>query len=238
MKPVLEAEHISKTFNGLTVLKDVSFSLEKGTNTSIFGKNGSGKTTLFHIITGYINQDGGYIRYKNRTLNNKNPVMIARLGIGRTWQTLHICRNLSVLDNLILASDSHPGEALANYFIRPYKIIIEERKRITKASQILNYIGLGEKLEMPAGSLSIGQKKLLSIGMLLMNNSDLLLLDEPFSGLNEKMINYMSNTLVSLKQEGKTIFLIEHNQRKATSISDHIYSLEMGRIVQKKGLTS
>lgn len=234
MTPILEARHISKSFNGLTVLEDVSFELLPGTIVGLFGENGSGKTTLFHILSGYLKAEKGKAFYKGEDLNGKKPVEISKLGIGRVWQSPRVCKNLTVLDNLILASRDHPGEKVLNYFIHLRSILIEEQDRKIRAEQVGTEVGLTGKLQETAGSLSFGQQKLLSIGMLLMNDAELLILDEPFAGVNAKMVDHTSEVLASLKEQGKTIFLIEHNRVKAEKISDQVFTLEKGKILRER----
>lgn len=237
METILEAKHISQSFNGVTILEDVSFSLQSGTITSLFGENGSGKTTLFHIITGYLNANSGKVLYKGKDLNGKGPVKISQMGIGRVWQSPRICENLSVLDNLMLASRNHPGEDLLNYFTRPYVIYQEEQSRKNQVETVASKTDLSGKLQKTADNLSLGQQKLLSIGMLLMNEAELLILDEPFAGVNEKMINQVSQVLIDLKDHGKTIFIVEHNRRKAEEISDDCFTLKAGSIIENESIT-
>ncbi|MEX2411374.1 MAG: ATP-binding cassette domain-containing protein [Candidatus Paceibacterota bacterium] len=234
MNDILHARHIGKSFNGLQVLKDVSFALKPGTITSLFGENGSGKTTLFNILTGYLKADEGKVLYKGKDLNGSKPVQISRLGVGRVWQSPRICKNLTVMDNLLLATPNHPGEKLLNYIIRPKQILHEEKARRVTAKLIVSDVGLAGKLQKTAGELSFGQQKLLSIGMLLMNDSELLLLDEPFAGVNSQMLDHISDVLQSLSENGKTIFLIEHNRSKAEEISDCMFTLEKGIIIRNE----
>ncbi len=235
---VLELKHISKSFNGLKVLEDVSFSLEQGTITSLFGENGSGKTTLFHITSGFMKANSGEVLYKEVDMNGNSSVEIARLGVGRVWQTPRICKNLSVLDNLVLASKNHPGETVFNYLIKPRLIWMEEKSRKSRAAMVAEDIGLAGKLQKTGGSLSFGQQKLLSVGMLLMNDCELLLMDEPFAGVNALMIDHISEVLLGLKKQGKTICIIEHNRTKAKLISDNTLTLVKGVIEQKENLNA
>lgn len=234
---ILEMRHISKSFNGLKVLEDVSFSLQHGTITSLFGENGSGKTTLFHIISGFIKANSGEVLFKGVDMNGNTSVEIARLGVGRVWQTPRICKNLSVLDNLMLAFKNHPGESAINYFIKPHLIWQEEKLGKLRAASISEDIGLTGKLQKTAGSLSFGQQKLLSVGMLLMNNCELLLMDEPFAGVNALMIDHITEVMLGLKRQDKTICMIEHNRNKAKEISDYTLTLVKGLIEQKDKLS-
>lgn len=234
MKQVLQIQHVSKSFNGLNVLRDVTFEIQKGTVNSLFGSNGSGKTTLFNIITGYLKADSGQIKFKEFSLHDKESKDIARYGLGKIWQTPRVFDNLTVGENLVLAVPDHPGEKLLHYLFAIKKIISEEDKRREKAASIAETISLTEKLNEPAGSLSLGQKKLLSIGMVMMNNASLFLLDEPFSGVNSEMIVRISNVLNKLKEQGKTVLMIEHNHKKAGAISDQVFLLQNGIIMKRE----
>ena len=238
METILDVRNITKSFNGLKVLQNASFAVQTGTVAAFFGENGSGKTTLFHIISGFLKADGGDLYYKNTPISHPTPTSVARLGIGRVWQNPRICKNLSVLDNLLLASRNHPGELLLNYFIRPGQIIAAEKSKKSRAEEIAGQIALDGKLAQTAGELSFGQQKLLSIGMLLMNEASLLLLDEPFAGVNAKMIEHISEVMETLRKQGKTIMMIEHNRVKASSISDTQFFLSKGEIMQSNALYS
>ena len=231
MKPVLQIQHVSKSFNGLKVLKDVTFEIQKGTVNSLFGSNGSGKTTLFNIVTGYLKADSGQMKFKEFSLHDKKSKDIARYGLGKIWQAPRVFDNLTVMENLVLATPDHPGEKLLKYVFAIKKIVSEEDKRREKAAGIAETISLTEKLNESAGSLSFGQKKLLSIGMVMMNNASLFLLDEPFSGVNSVMIERISIVLNKLKEQGKTVLMIEHNRKKAGAISDQVFLLENGIIM-------
>lgn len=230
MEAILELRHINKSFNSVTVLEDISFSLQPATINSFFGENGSGKSTLFHIISGFLKADRGEVLFKNNDLIGKSPVTISRLGIGRIWQMPRCCKNLSVADNLILAIKDHPGENVLNYLTQPFRVWKEEKHANDKAGSVAAQIGLIEKLHHKAGSLSFGQQKLLSIGMLFINGAEILLMDEPFAGVNPKMIDQISEVLTSLRLQGKTICMIEHNRTKVGAISDRSFLLVKGKI--------
>ncbi len=233
MTTILQINNISKSFNGLAVLTDVSLSLAQGTITALFGENGSGKTTLFHVISGFLKADKGEVRYREQELNGKTPVEIAALGVGRIWQTPRVCRTLPVLDNLLLATRDHPGENWLNYFLRLRLIFREERRRKDLAEQVAADVGLAGKLGNTAGSLSFGQQKLLSIGMLLMNDAELLMLDEPFAGVHPLMVDHIAAVLTLLKTKGKTVFLIEHDRTRARNISNLVITLSKDKVTQE-----
>jgi len=134
----------------------------------------------------------------------------------------------------MLATKNHPGEQVLNYLLKPQTIWQEEKSRKARAEKVCKEIGLDGKLQETSGALSYGQQKLLSIGMLLMNDAKLLLLDEPFAGVNAKMVDAISDVLLRLKESGKTILLVEHNRTKATEISDKVLYLVKGRIEEQE----
>jgi len=229
----LELFNVKKSFDGLKVLDDISFGLQSNSITSLFGENGSGKTTLFHIISGFLRADDGEIFFEGKSLTGQTAVEIARQGIGRVWQNPRIFRNLSVLDNLILPARNNLGENLINYFLRPKAIFAQEKRLKERATLIAEDMNLSGKLEKTAGTLSLGQQKLLSTGMLLMNDASLLLVDEPFAGLSPLMVEHISVVFANLRVQGKTIFLIEHNRNKARGISDRTITIVKGKIVNE-----
>lgn len=232
---ILQVKNIEKSFDGIKLFDNLSFHLDKGTITALFGENGSGKTTLFNIITGFIKSERGEILYNhNSNIFNYSSSEISKLGIGRVWQRPRIFKNLSLQENLLISSNSHSGEILLNYFSNYAKIKKDEKLLLEKAMYLLEDVGLTEVSDKSAGELSFGQQKLLSIAMLLMNNSELLLLDEPFSGIHSKMIEHISELFITLKNQGKTIYIIEHNHSKAEDICDVIHFLAEGKISQSK----
>lgn len=230
MKTILKVKNINKSFNGLKVLEDVSFSLTERSITSLFGENGSGKSTLFNIISGFLKPDNGNILLNGNRIEGLSPVEISQFGIGRVWQTPRICRNLSLTDNLLITSKNHPGEKVLNYFVRLRYIKREEKLLKEKCSEILEDLGIIGKIKKTAGELSLGEQKLLSIGMLLMNDSEVLLLDEPFAGVHLPMVEHLSEILLALSRKHKTVFMIEHNRTKASAISDKILLLLKGKL--------
>lgn len=231
---ILQLKNINKSFEGLKVLDNISFSLQSGSITSLFGENGSGKTTLFHIISGFLKPDSGTIFFNEKNINDYTAVKIANNGIGRVWQHPRFFRNLSVLDNLILPARTHPGEKILNYLLHPKNILATEKQLKEQTYIISENVNLTGKLQKTAGSLSLGEQKLLSIGMLLMSDAVLLLMDEPFAGVNPQMIEHISNVLINLKNNNKTICLIEHNHKKAEEVSDRVITLVKGRIIEKE----
>lgn len=226
MKPILQIENLSKSFEGLRLFDNVNITLQQGTINSLFGGNGSGKTTFFNLIGGYEKPDAGEIHFNGMTIKYHNEFSIAKAGIGKMWQEPSVFPNHTVMQNLLVCDKTHPGEYFLNYFFKPKSIRKKENELKKKAMHILQRFKLGDKSEQVAGGLSLGERKLLSISMLLMNDARLLLLDEPFSAVNPDTIEKISNALVELKEEGKTIFMIEHKVKFAKAISDQCFKIE------------
>jgi len=229
-QPILEISNLFKSFDGLTAVDDVSLSIEKGTIASIIGPNGAGKTTLFNLINGFIRQDSGFIRYKGASVDELSPTHRAILGIGRLWQDIRLFKNMTVLDNLLVAKKNNPGERVLRNFFSTRAVAESEKHNLDLAEKTLQFVYLEHKRNSLAQDLSYGQQKLLALGRLLMNDAELLLLDEPLAGVNPKMINDIQGMIRQLVVEGKTILMIEHNLPKAMEISDIVYVMDEGRI--------
>lgn len=232
-QPILEISSLSKSFDGLKAVEDISFSIEKGTVASIIGPNGAGKTTLFNLINGFIRQDSGNIQYKGSGIDALSPAQRAILGIGRLWQDIRLFRNVTVLENLLVAKKNHPGEKVLNALLGLRGATEFENENLIAAEKVLNFILLDHKRNSLAQDLSYGQQKLLALGRLLMNEAELLLLDEPFAGVNPKMINDIQELIKQLVSDGKTVLMIEHNLPKAMEISDIVYVMDEGKIELK-----
>lgn len=228
----MHIENLSKSFGGLKLFDGVNLALRPGTINSLFGGNGSGKTTFFNLIGGYERPDSGRISFNGLIVKFHNESRIAKAGIGRMWQNPSVFPNHSVLQNLLVSSKVHPGEYFLNYVFQRGSIKRKEAELEEKAYNVLKRFKLGNKALKPAGSLSLGEKKLLSISMLLMNDALLLLLDEPFSSVNPDTIERISEVLVELRDEGKTIFMIEHKVKFAEAISDHLFKINNYKINQ------
>lgn len=226
MKPViLHIDNLNKSFEGLQLLKNAQLSIQEGTINSLFGNNGSGKTTLFNMIAGYEKPDSGTINFNNHPVNYRHPHKVALAGIGKMWQEPAIFPNHTVLENLLVSDKVHPGQYFLNYLLMPRSIRQKEEALKIKAGVILHRFKLGEKLTHKAGTLSLGERKLLNISMLFMNDTRLFLLDEPFSNINPGSIGLISAALNEIKSEGKTILMIEHKAKYASAISDHLFRI-------------
>lgn len=228
---LLTLNNVTKSFDGVNALDEISATFEAGKITSLIGPNGAGKTTLFNIITGFLFPDCGKVIFKGKDISHGISVwQRANLGIGRLFQDVRIFEKLTVLENLLLAKKAHVGENPFISLCRPFKIRQIEKKYRYEAEKWLDFVSLRDKINAPAHSLSYGQQKLLAIARLLMGGSELLLLDEPTAGVNPGMIDTVFNVIKNLVAEGKTVIIIEHNMNIVTEISHWVFFMDGGKI--------
>lgn len=226
---MLKVDSLAKHFNGVQAVRDVSFGIQKGTVTSLIGPNGAGKTTLFNMISGYLKPDIGSIIFMRKELNGAPPHAIAAMGIGRTFQNLRVIKMLTVLDNVLLSFSDKNMKGFPGIFNVLRKD--PESKNRERAKELLDFVGLSEKTNTPAGSLSYGQQKLLSLACCLALEPALLLLDEPVAGVNQEMIIHILALLRRLRDRGIAVFFIEHNLAAVMEVSDRLIVMDEGSII-------
>jgi branched-chain amino acid transport system ATP-binding protein len=228
---VLELKHISFGFTSeKQILNDINLSLERGTIYTLMGANGSGKTTLFNIITGFLKPQSGAIYYGNTHLQSFLPFKRNLIGIGRTFQDLRLIQGLTVKENIELAFKNKLSDVWYKVLIPNKKVIHQDRKLQERATEILTRFNLEDVQNNLAGEISYGQQKLLTVACCIANDAQLLLLDEPVAGINPIFREQMTEILKQLKNEGKTIFLIEHNTEFINQVADSIIFLADGYI--------
>ncbi len=227
---MLKVENVYKSFGGILALNGVSFSVKPNSITGLIGPNGSGKSTLFNVISGFYNKDRGEVYFKGKKIEGIEPYRIAMLGVGRTFQISEVPEKMTVLENLLLAPKSQIGEGIFNVFLHPLKIKRENEKLLKDAYEILELVQLYDLRNEYAGNLSGGQKKLLSLGRILMSDPILLLLDEPTAGVNPTLIRDLIVAIKNLRAEkGQTILLVEHNMKVISEICDRVIVLDFGK---------
>ncbi len=220
---MLKINEATKSFAGIVAVDKCSFEIKQGTISALIGPNGAGKTTLFNCISHICHIDSGQIFYNNHRLDLMPTHKIARLGIGRSFQITRTLDQLSVTENLVLHTAGGIGSHLFHQDITP-----ENR---LKACEVMEFLGISTLADVDMGELSFGQKKLLDLGAVLMADPDLILLDEPAAGVNLRLLEDIINKLVTLKNQGKTILLIEHNMDLVMGISDEVIVMSAGIII-------
>lgn len=228
---LLSIQNLQKSFGGLRALDGVSLDVEEDTVTGLIGPNGSGKTTLFNVVSGFLPKDGGEIRFKTERIDGLSPDEIARRGLIRTFQIDQSAIEMTVLENLLLCSPNQSGEKLWRIVPNFRRIMREEKENLSKATSILDLLGLKHLANEYAGNLSGGQRKLLSLGRMLMAEPVLYLLDEPTAGVNPTLIKDLLTFLRRevISKRGTTIFIIEHNMKVISGICDEVIVLDSGQ---------
>jgi ABC-type branched-subunit amino acid transport system ATPase component len=226
---LLEVHGLVKHFIGVTAVDRVDLSIERGELVSLIGPNGSGKTTLFNCVTGYLAADAGRVLFRGRDLTNAAPHRVARLGVARTFQQVSVFPRLSALENLLVFLQQHQEERLLSRLVRTRRLRRLEAEAIERAHRLLALVGLSDKADAGAGTLSYGQRKLLAFAAALMPDPELLLLDEPAAAVNPTMINQMKEHILRLHRQGKTVLLVEHNMDVVMDISQRVVVLDHGQ---------
>jgi branched-chain amino acid transport system ATP-binding protein len=220
---LIEVEGVSKAFGGLRALDGCDLSVAEGAITGLIGPNGSGKTTLFNVITGYERADAGEVRLFGRPVAGATPDRVFKLGIGRTFQLTRIFARLTVLENMLVATQR--GESWLRSVVR----IAGSASERGRALELLDFVGIRRLAAEPAGNLSFGQRKLLELASLLVADPAVLLLDEPAGGVNPTLINQLAARIRDLNADGKTFLVVEHNMEFVMSLCDEVTVLSQGR---------
>jgi branched-chain amino acid transport system permease protein len=232
--PVMLVERVTKRFGGLEALRDVTMRIQPGSGvTGIIGPNGSGKSTLFNVITGIMLKDSGVVNLGGRALDTRRGDLVAREGVVRTFQIPKIARGMTVTENLLAGPMGQGGERLTALFspLAHRRLRDEEQARFRRAVAILDLLGLRHMANEYGGTLSGGQLKLLSLGIALMNDSPVMLLDEPTAGVNPVLIVKITKTLKDLCAQGRTLACIEHNMQVIAGICETVYVLDQGQVI-------
>ncbi len=228
---ILRIENLKKGFGGLKAVDDCSLSVQEGTIMGLIGPNGAGKSTLFDLISGFTKPDSGRIVFSGREIVGLPAHRIARLGLVRTFQIPRALMRMTVLENMMLGSQNQTGETIFGPIIRWRKVLSEEKSIEKKAEDILKFFDLLRMKDEYAGSLSGGQKKMLEMARALMADPRLLLLDEPFAGVNPALSERLIERIKILREKGLTIMIIEHAIPYVLALSDELYVLNKGSVL-------
>ena len=228
---LFEVRGLTKRFLGVTAVDAVDLRVEEGELVSLIGPNGSGKTTLFNCVTGYLVPDGGRVTFRERDITGVAAHRIARGGVGRTFQVVSVFPRLSALENLLTFVQQHQEESVLGRLVRAPRVRRYEAVAVQRARGLLDSVGLADRADAPAGSLSYGQRKLLAFAAALMPDPELVLLDEPAAAVNPTMINQMKEQIRGLHRAGKTVLLVEHNMDVVMDISQRVVVLDHGQKV-------
>ena len=231
-RPILTVESVSKSFGGLRAVAGASFAVAEGSVTALIGPNGAGKTTMFDLITGFARLDSGTIRLQGRRIDGLKPYAVARRGLVRTFQLTRVFGAMTVLENMLLANPSQPGEHLPGLALRAAQVRAAERAARDRALQLLEVFGLVTKAEDYAATLSGGQRKLLEAARTLMAEPRLVLLDEPMAGVNPTLGRRLLDHFENLRrQRGITFLFVEHDMDVVMSRADRVIVMAQGTVI-------
>jgi ABC-type branched-subunit amino acid transport system ATPase component len=220
---MLEVEGISKAYGGVQALSLCDLSVPEGSISGLIGPNGSGKTTLFNVMTGYERPREGEVRFHGKAITNSAPDRVFDLGIGRTFQLTRIFGRLSVLENVLVATQRSEG------WFRGLLRLAGSASERRRAMEMLDFVGLARLASDLAGTLSFGQRKLLELASLLVADPAVLLLDEPAGGVNPTLINQLAERIRELNKAGKTFLVVEHNMEFVMALCDRVTVLSQGK---------
>ena len=211
---ILEVEGLTKAFGGVVANNDISFSVEEGEILGLIGPNGAGKSTVFELLTGFHSADAGRVRFQGRPILGLRPDQINRLGMGRTFQKLKPFQRMTVEENVMVGGLQHDADLGA------------AREQALTA---LYFVGLLDKRNADAGTLSTGQRKRLELARAMATGPKLLLLDEVTGGVDQRSIPALTELVGRLRSQGTTLIVIEHNMQVLMSLADRILALHLGR---------
>jgi branched-chain amino acid transport system ATP-binding protein len=227
--PIITASGVTRRFGGLVALDNVDLDVPRGIVQAIIGPNGSGKTTLLNALSGASHADKGSISIAGREIFRLKPHRIARLGLARTFQTIRIFGNLSVIENVKVAAACHAPASLFNIVTANAPQRQTEAEIDRGAREALDIVGLAGRAGDRATELPYAQQRLLEIARALAAKPSVLLLDEPAAGMNMTESMTLLDTIAKLKSSGITIVLVEHNVRLVMGISDRVAVLDFGK---------
>ncbi len=228
MAPLLKAEAVVKRFEGLVAVNKVSLGVEEGEIRSIIGPNGAGKTTFFNCVTGVYRPEEGSIEFEGRSLVGLKPSTITTLGVARTFQNIRLFGNMTALENVIVGLDVRHRAGILHSIARTPRQRREEAEAVDRAYELARFVGIESYANEVARNLPYGDQRRLEIARALATGPKLLLLDEPAAGMNPAEKFDLMDLVRRIRDDGKTIVLIDHDMRFVMGISDRILVLEHG----------
>jgi branched-chain amino acid transport system permease protein len=227
---VLETSGVGKRFGGIVAANELHIELRRGTIAALVGPNGAGKTTVFNLLTGAIAPDAGSVKLNGDELVGLNPAQVARKGLVRSYQDVRLFNRLSCLQNVMMAVQHQAGENFATLAFAHRRVVAVEEQTRTAAMDWLGFVGMADFADVPAGALSYGQTKLVSLARVLATEAEVLLLDEPASGIDTRWVDTILDLIETVREQGRTVCVVEHNLHVVGRLADHTYFMELGEI--------
>jgi branched-chain amino acid transport system permease protein len=226
---VLTVSGVTKRFGGLVAVNNLSFDVRRGEVTGLIGPNGAGKSTMFNLISGALPRDAGEVRYRGERIDGLSPARIAQRGIARTFQHVNLLGRLSVLENVAMGAHLRGRCGMLASMLRADRE--EERRLLAEAMRQIERVGLAQQMHAVAGSLPLGQQRLVEIARALCADPGLLLLDEPAAGLRYGEKQELARLIAELRTEGLSILLVEHDMDFLMGLADRIVVMQFGQLL-------
>jgi branched-chain amino acid transport system ATP-binding protein len=226
---MLEVDDVTLRFGGVTALDGVSFHINTGEILGLLGPNGAGKTTGFNVMTGVSQPTSGGVRFMGEPLGNRKKFQITKLGIARTFQNIRLFHNMTALENVLVGADAHHSTGMFSALLRLPKHHAEESEGMDRAYELLKFMGLEKRADELARNLPYGDQRRLEIARALATNPKLLCLDEPAAGFNPAEKARLMELIQSIRDQGYTVLLIEHDMKLVMGVTDRIVVLEFGK---------
>jgi branched-chain amino acid transport system ATP-binding protein len=223
---MLQVSGLSKSFGGLRALADLHLSVGTGEVFGLIGPNGSGKTTTVNVLTGVYRASAGQVLFDGRDLTSRNPAVIVKAGLARTFQNLRLFSQRTVLEHIRISQTMHCRSLLSRFGI---VLTAEERELRREAEALVERLGLAERARSRAGALSYGEKKRLEIARALATRPKILLLDEPAAGMNPVEVDWLSRIIGDMRASGIGVVLIDHHMRLVMNVCDRVAVLNFGQ---------
>ncbi|MGE5217479.1 MAG: ABC transporter ATP-binding protein [Chloroflexota bacterium] len=228
---MLRLSAVSKNFGGLQVLDRLDLTVPEQGIFGLIGPNGAGKTTVFNLITGLLAPNDGAIEFHGRRLNGMAPHRITRCGVARTFQNIRLFKEMTLSENVLVARAAHPRSNALGMLLALRSYRAAERREAKAARELLAKVGLADKSEFIAGTLSYGEQRRLEIARALATDPKLLLLDEPAAGMNSAEKLLLMEEIVKLRESGLAMLIIEHDMRFIMGLCQQITVLNFGRVI-------
>jgi branched-chain amino acid transport system ATP-binding protein len=228
---LLEVDGLRMAFGGLVALDGIRFAIEPGQIKGLIGPNGAGKTTFFNCVTGVLRPTEGSIRLDGRSIVGLKPHVITKHGIARTFQNIRLFANMSAVENVIVGIDTHHRSSVPGAILRPPRTRKEEREGAEAAHRLLARVGIGHLSDQTAKNLSYGDQRRVEIARALGTGPKLLFLDEPAAGMNPAEKTSLMALIRSIRDDGITILLIEHDMKVVMGICEDVVVIDFGRTI-------
>ncbi|WP_368504810.1 ABC transporter ATP-binding protein [Alkalihalophilus sp. As8PL] len=228
---LLTIDRLTKKFGGLAAVQDVSANIEQGKITAIIGPNGAGKSTFFNLISGFHQPTTGQIKFLGHDISTMRADRVARLGVGRTFQTTHLFEQATILENVLIGHRLRTKSGLFDAIFRTKREKEEEKRCLEKAEEALDFVELSSLAYESVAQITQEQQKRVAFALALATDPTLILLDEPAAGVNPDETDGLAELMKKMVKHGKTVCLIEHKMPMVMSLADHVMVLNHGQLI-------